>query len=107
MSKLATADDYRNVDWKPWKRPSSLKPGALLPRRSDWDEIGITARMAYAAMLMSREALIKSAIEADDEVMDEILSRLTTSREKLHQIVTMIDCALTRTLAAAHHKVAD
>jgi hypothetical protein len=58
--KLATARDYRNLDWEPWKQSPNLEPGQLLPRRTDWDQTGINARLAYAIMLQNRAALIKS-----------------------------------------------
>ena len=101
--KLATARDFRELDWKPWKRPPSAEPG-LIPRRLDWDQAGITARMAYALMLQSRAELIKSVQNADDDTNNELLFQLASTKERLLGIVAMMDSAFVRVLAAVHHK---
>jgi hypothetical protein len=105
-AKPATARDYLELDWEPWKRSPCVEPGGLLPRRSDWDQGGITARMAYAAMLLTRAELIESIQNLDDETIEEILFRLANTKERLLGIAAMTDAALTRVMAAAHHKLA-
>jgi hypothetical protein len=103
-AKLATARDYRNLDCEPWKRSPTLEPGKLLPRRIDWDQTGITARMAYAAMLQTRAQLIASIQHTDADATNELLFRLADTKERLLGIAAMTGSALIRVLAAAHHE---
>jgi hypothetical protein len=102
--KLATTRDYLKLDWEPWKRPPSLEAGQLLPRRTDWDETGITARMACAVMLKTCAELIESLQKAGDDASNEVLFRLASEKERLLGIVAMIEGAFCRVLAAAHHE---
>jgi len=76
----------------------------LLPRRTDWDETGITARMAYAVMLKTRAEVIESPQKAGDDAGNEVLFRLASEKERLLGIVAMIEGAFCRVLAAAHHE---
>ena len=103
-AKLATASDYRNLDWEPWKRSPSLEPGQLLPTRTDWDHAGVDALMAYAVMLQTRAELVKSIQNADENTINELLFRLADTKERLLGIAAMTDAAFARVLAAAHHE---
>ena len=95
-TKLAAARDFLETDWEAWKRGPSIKPGKLIPRRLDWDETGVVARMAYAVMLQSRTELIESIQNTEDETTEELLFRLASEKERLLGIVAMMDAAFTR-----------
>jgi hypothetical protein len=102
--KIVTARDYRNMDWQPRPRSPDLEPGQLLPRRTDWDHVGITARMAYATMLQTRPELIASVQDVGQDAINDLLFRLAEAKESLLGVVAMTDSAFIRLLAAAHHK---
>jgi hypothetical protein len=49
--KLATARDVAKLDWSPWKRDPEMNSGEMFPSRKTTDDLGVTARIAYAIML--------------------------------------------------------
>jgi len=58
----------------------------------------------YDMYRLTRPWKPKSSAQNANETINEILSRLETTKEKLLQIVVMIDGGFMRTLAAAHHR---
>src|SRR5262249_45812893 len=98
--KLMTLRDYAKVRWEPWQRTPKMHPAELLPRSKQWNDVGITARMAYALMLLSRDQLIESIRDPNnDAVSGQIMERLADVSDKLKGIITMIDAAHARYLA--------
>jgi hypothetical protein len=101
--KLATSADYAKIKFQALKRDGRV----MRALGEGWHRHGISARVAYASMIMSREKWIEFHAETDHNHVDEMLAALIDTAEFLKSVVQMIECAATRLVAtgcAAHEQ---
>jgi hypothetical protein len=58
--KFGTMSDYAKIDFKPWKREPGMKEGGLIPSNELLTRLGVSCRLAYGIMMLTREKLIAS-----------------------------------------------
>jgi hypothetical protein len=99
--KPATLRQFAKIDFKPWKREPGMRKEEFFPSSSMLDDHGVTCRMAYAIMLMSRDELIAMHSKIDHEHVDEMMGNLTETSEFLKEVAHMVEAAYVRVLASA------
>ena len=93
--KRATQKDYAKIKFRALKRDERV----MRALGEGWHQHGISARIAYASMIMSREKWIEFHAEMDHDHVDQMLAGLIDTAEFLKSVVQMIDCAQTRLVA--------
>jgi hypothetical protein len=99
--KLATYRDLAAMDFKAWKRPRGMKPGQLIPSDTDFQRCGVSARLAYAIMLRTRDELIDMHKRVDHAHVDQMMTNIFETTEWLKTVVALLDMAYMRVLASA------
>jgi hypothetical protein len=94
--KVATAVDLSKLTWDPWTR----EPGEMVPKDQTMRECGLSGRMAYGVMLMTRAELI-AAVHKDPNLFLDMEEDLAEAAQTLMEIASMLDTAHMRILAAA------
>ncbi|MGO8842967.1 MAG: hypothetical protein ACLQF1_18075 [Methyloceanibacter sp.] len=100
--KLATMRDYARVDFKPWK---GNEDGKLIPSDETLLNCGVSARMANAVMLQSKEELVGMFDDLPIEVIDEMMVGLVQSAEVLKATIIMLETAYLRIRQPAHTRL--
>jgi hypothetical protein len=93
--------DYAKIKWKPWRRTPDMKPDELLPSREMTDRIGVVCRLAYGVMLRTRQQLIATHSNAENEHIDQMMAHLAETGEWLKGMAYMVEAAYLRVLASA------
>ena len=96
--KLATAEDYAEAIWKPWKPDPS---GTLRPTNEELASLGKTMRVGLVIMCKSRDDLIAMNQNLGFDTIDELLANLLQSAESLKEAAAMLEGAYARVLACA------
>jgi hypothetical protein len=99
--KLATMRDYAKADFKPLKPDKDMKPGELIPADKILLGCGVPARMAYAILLKTKDAVIAMYDRADIKIIDTLMVSMAEAAETLKVTVHVLDTAYLRVLAAA------
>jgi hypothetical protein len=99
--KLATMRDYAKIDFKPWKRDPGMREGEMIPSHEVISNHGVTCRIAYGLMLITREKLIDMHSRLDHDKVDEIMAHLADTGEFLKATAQMVEIAYQRVLASA------
>jgi hypothetical protein len=99
--KPATMSDYAKVDFKPWNREPGMGKTELFPSDEALTNLGVSYRIAYATMLMTREDLIAMHGSLDPAVADQMMANLSDATERLKEIAHMTEAAYARVLASA------
>jgi hypothetical protein len=99
--KRATMSDYAKIDFKPWKREPGMGKDELFPSDEALTHLGVSCRIAYATMLMTREDLIAMHGKLDPAVADQMMANLSDATERLKEIAHMTEVAYARVLASA------
>jgi uncharacterized protein YunC (DUF1805 family) len=100
-SKPATLRDYAKIDFKPWTRGPGMRKGELIPAPEVMANHGVTCRMAYAVMLMTRKDLIAMHGKLDHEKVDQMMGGFAETLEALKSIAHMVEAAYVRVVATA------
>jgi hypothetical protein len=87
-SKNATWRDVAKMDFKPWTLDKRLPPGELFPTREGWEEMGFTARVAYATMLRTKEQLMEGMPPL--KTLKDLIYNLEHHREGLKVCMSMM-----------------
>jgi hypothetical protein len=99
--KLATAQDCARIDFEPWKRTPDMAKDELIPSDNALARFGVPARLACAVVFRTRDELIDMYDKVDYEEVDKMMTSISEASEGLKQILTMLDAAYIRLLAAA------
>jgi hypothetical protein len=99
--KVATMRNYAKIDFKPWKRDPSMKKGEMIPSHDVISNHGVTCRIAYGFMLMTRDEMIDMHRTIDHDKVDEIMAHLADTGEFLKATAFMVEMAYLRVLASA------
>jgi len=95
--KLANHEQYAKIKFRAWKKTET----AMNALGAGWHDRGITARLAYATMLMSRKKMVEFHAETDHEQVDQLLASFLDTAEFLKTVVGMIEAAQTRLIGTA------
>jgi len=93
--EFATQDQYAKIKFRAWKKTKT----AMNALGAGWHDRGITARFAYATMLMSRKKMVEFHAETDHEQVDQLLASFIDTAEFLKYVVRMMESAQTRLVA--------
>jgi hypothetical protein len=99
--KLGTMRDYAKIDFKPWTRDPGLKKGEMIPSHEAISDHGVTCRIAYGLMLMTRDKMIDMHSTVDHKHMDVLMGNLANTGEFLKATAQMVETAYVRVLASA------
>src|SRR5258705_8929559 len=99
--KPATMRDYAKIDFKPWKRDPGMKDGEMFPSHDVIAEHGVTCRIAYGLMLMTRHKMIDMHSRIDHDKIDEVMANLVATGEFMKATAQMVESAYQRVLASA------
>jgi hypothetical protein len=99
--KLATMRDYAKIDFKPWKREPGMREGEMIPSHEVISNHGVTCRIAYGFMLMTRDKMIDMHSTLDHDMVDGIMGNLAATGEFLKANAQMVEIAYQRVLASA------
>jgi hypothetical protein len=79
-----------------------MEPGELVPSNETLTSAGVSARAAYAAMLLTRDQLIQMfAGDTPAEAVEELMDNIAEAEKTFQQITTMLCAAQCRLIAAA------
>lgn len=97
----ATIDGYAKINFKPWKRDRDMGKDELFPPDEFLTSLGVWCRTAYAIMLRSRSELIAGYREIGDfRRIDEAMTGLSDTAERLKLVANMVETAYHRMLAS-------
>jgi hypothetical protein len=99
--KLATMSGLAKFDFKPWKREPNMEEGELVPSNEMLTRLGVSCRMAYGIMLLTREHLIAAHGKIDHGDVDKMMADLTDAAERLKGIAYMVETAYLRVLVSS------
>ena len=99
--KPATMRDYAKIDFKPWKRDPDMRKGEMIPSHEVISNHGVTCRIAYGLMLLTREKMIDMHSTLDHDKVDEIMAHLVDTGEFLKANAQMVESAYQRVLVSA------
>jgi hypothetical protein len=99
--KPATIADYSKIDFKPWTREPGMGKTELFPSPDLHAEHGVTCRVAYAVMLMTRDDLIAMHGNVEHKNIDRTMGALAETEEFLKGVAYMVNSAYVRLLASA------
>jgi hypothetical protein len=99
--KPATMRDYAKIDFKPWTRDPGMREGEMFPSHEEISNHGVTCRIAYGLMLMTRDKMIDMHSTLDHDMVDEIMGNLAATGEFLKANAQMVEIAYQRVLASA------
>jgi hypothetical protein len=99
--KLATMRDYAKIDFEPWTRRPGMKQGEMIPSHDVISNHGVTCRIAYGLMLLTRDEMIDMHSNLEHDMVDETMARLMDTGEFLKATAQMVETAYVRVLASA------
>jgi hypothetical protein len=95
--RLASLKEFAAVEFKPW---APQPDGKMLPSTEVMNQIGISARLAYAIMLRTKEQLMDMRKEIGDKTLNKLMSGLQADQEIAKELLTLMRTAELRMLSA-------
>jgi hypothetical protein len=96
----ATIEEYAELEFEPWQREPGMGASELMPSMALMRDLGVSARLAYALMLMSKRDMSEAIEKMGEDLADSLFGGILNAAERFKEIAQMCEAAEARFLVA-------